>query len=1222
MAELLRQIIPFLGAAIGGLILFVLIREAVRSLKKRRWNRQQQYCLSLIERLQAEEFLSVALELKKSFPLPLIESVLDEYGTQELSPPVQQRLSETYDHLGFVEHHIKTLQEAKSWPERANSAQKLGQMGHVRAVLPLIAVLQDANEDREVKSAAMLALGKIQDKRAIEPLIEALGLPDQVVAQPLADTLIQFGEEVLQPLMKVLSSSKQEPQRFWAARILGRLKKHHAASSLLNALSDHSPKVRSEAALGLGHFGAHEAVHPLSKMLLEDTVPLVRDAAAEALGNIADDRALAALKEGLADLDYDARRGVMQALEKMGKNGIPFFLEALLGESKEAEAQAAAALERMGVVSLWVEDLAGEKIERPFEFLTRVAKAGVVETLARSLSHPQLPVRIRLCRILSEGANPRTFEALTDVAQNDTEWAVRLEALLALTKLADARSVPLLARALDEEEETIRERLLIALRKAPRSLLDSLVDNVSALLQDAYLKVRLEAIRVLAGIHTENVFSAVLSSLSDPVPEVRSEAALALQHYRNKEAVQALIEAIQDPSQDVRAAAVKSLGQLKDPQAIGPLAHAFERAGEGYQDDIASALAAMPKQEFYKLTDLLMGLSHPKARAGITCTLGLIGDQKAIGLLTNFLKDPEPIIRASAASALGRFRRKELAPTLVSCLSDPNEKVRAAAVKALGRSGVPSMINNLLPVLENEPAALVRQHVAIAVGCLAAEHKSEVKDQRSEIINRVSAWLKSATEINSMAAALISLALLQDESSFQKIFRAIQEAPLRASMQGFLKDLSGETQDYFFTFLSLDSQLFWCEKDEKSYEHYVRLLKSSREARDRLHAIKALSTLREKASVPGLESAFAKDPSSQVRAAALLALGGMLKGEPLISKIIQAVRDPSDMVRSQVLSILNRLTPLELEGTREQLIPLLDTSQKEIRQPVADLLARLYYRDSDALSDRLLGAEKRSSILGLIEVLAKISDPKMLPLFVQFMKHSDPEVRSASALAAVASGLLTRQEWIPYLDDPQETVRLAAIQGLGKQLDREVLDIFAKHVEDPALKIRREIATLLGKKKPGEEERAAQILGRLARDENLEVKLVSLVSLFRLGTTGLAVEVAAIMSNFEKKEREEILECLEKEGVLAHLVGTLQLSHQVAAREEAIEFLAALDLPHYKDEIAQSLKDPASEVRLAAVEALGQVEDPAIQQAIESLAQDPVEAVRQAVKRFRPRVAK
>lgn len=318
--------------------------------------------------------------------------------------------------------------------------------------------------------------------------------------------------------------------------------------------------------------------------------------------------------------------------------------------------------------------------------------------------------------------------------------------------------------------------------------------------------------------------------------------------------------------------------------------------------------------------------------------------------------------------------------------------------------------------------------------------------------------------------------------------------------------------------------------------------------------------------------------------------------------------------------MLNRLSPKELEGAREQLIPLLDTPQEMIRKPVTELLARLYYHDWQALVDQLLGTENRASLLGLIETMGKISDPKMSPFFMKLMKHSDPEVRSASALAAAISGMLGKQEWIPYLDHPQETFRLAAIRGLGKQLDGEVLEIFAKHCEDPSPRFRLEMAFLLGKERLIQDEQTIQILRHLARDENLAVRLTSLVSQFRLGVTGLAKEVATVMSSFEKKNREAILEFLKKEGVFTQLLSILQHSPQITARKEALELLAALDLSHYADEIAQSLSDPASDVRVAAVKILGQIENPAIQRAIESLAQDPVEEVRLAVKQRKMRL--
>jgi HEAT repeat protein len=273
---------------------------------------------------------------------------------------------------------------------------------------------------------------------------------------------------IVNPLMEILGSSPREMQRFWAARIFGALRLQKPVPKLLFALSDHSPRVRAEAITAIGSIGTHEGVAPLSKILLEDPVALVREAAAEALGKIADDRALETLKQALQDVDVATRRRAMEALERMGERAVPFFLSALSGQSDEAAVQSANALERLGWVSRWVENLAGDQWESHAEQLTRIAKFGVVETLARSLTHPVMQVRIRLCRILAVRPTPRTFEALTDLAQKDGEWAVRLEALTTLIRLADDRTSVLVGHALETEEEMVQEKLLQVLCKGSK----------------------------------------------------------------------------------------------------------------------------------------------------------------------------------------------------------------------------------------------------------------------------------------------------------------------------------------------------------------------------------------------------------------------------------------------------------------------------------------------------------------------------------------------------------------------------------------------------------------------------------------------------------------------------------------------------------------------------------------------------------------------------------
>ncbi|MFH0799834.1 MAG: HEAT repeat domain-containing protein [Pseudomonadota bacterium] len=1217
MVGILKLAIPFLLAAIGILILLVLVREAIYSFKKRSWQKMRSRCLALVGNLNeidVDGLLPLAVNLKQTFPLNIIESVLDEYArTAEGMPRTTARkLANIYDHIGLVEKCIKAMQESKSWQERAEAADKLGHIAHPSAALPMIAILSDPAEDREVKSVVTRALGRIRDERAIAPLVNGLGLPDPSAGQPLADVLVQFGEKAVDPLIDALESSEKEMQRFWAARILGALNAHRATRALLNALNDHSDKVRTEAALSIGRLQIHEGVSPLGRMLIEDPVSQVREAAAEALGKIGDDRSLSDLKLALKNYDYTTRRKAMEAMEKMGEKALPFFLDGLSERSKEAVAQAAAALERIGVVAKKVEELGFDTWQPAFELLSKIAKAGVVETLTHSLKNPKLEIRIRLCRILAESSNSRSLEALIELARDDDRWVVRLEALVALVRLASPKAVPVIIDALSKEDETFRERLLIALEYASVKLVDQLADAIISLVQDPNQKVRIEAVKVLGKLQNEKILPTLLASLADAVPEVRVEAAEALGGFTDHrpQITEALVAALLDNNREVRIASVKSLGKLEDPEAINPLAEAFERADEGYRDDIAAALASMPAQKFYQLLDTLMGLPHSKTRAGVAWTLGLIGDERSVRLLGTFLKDPEPLVRASTAGALGNFRKKENAPLLLEYLGDPNERVRAAVVNALGKSGDPSAIANLLPLLRHESDAFVCQRVVLAMGCLATG------PAEGELPKEVRRWMELSTDENSKAAGLVGLALLKDRASFQEILKAVHDKRMRPLLGRFLKGLPQEFNDSFFAFLSLSPNVLWQDKSKDGAEHYIHLLESSREVSDRLKAIEAMTALGAISALPAIEHAFSKDPMPSVRAAALGALVNILDKEKLAPIIIKALQDPSDEVRAKALSMLTRSFPEGLEKSRELLIPSLDSPDEYIRGAVAGLLARLYRKDWRTLADQLLGTEKKERILGLIETLGKIGDPAIAPLFVKFTRHGDPDVRIDAVTAASESGALAKNDWIRLSEDPQEAIRMTAIRELGKEPDAEAMDTFEGRLEDPSVNIRAEIANILGKKMSIGEKRPLDILNKLVRDEDPKVRAMSLLSLYHLNKDDMSGQLAKDIGDIEKEKREVFLDRLEKEGIFKELLVDLKHGQGADVRKRAVGCLSALDLPRFAVDIVRALKDPAGMVRLASVKALGQIRKPEIDQAVRALAQDPVGEVREAVKRW------
>jgi len=84
----------------------------------------------------------------------------------------------------------------------------------------------------------------------------------------------------------------------------------------LQLLSNHNDAIRQKAVMDLGRAGTARAVDPLTAVLAGDASPQVRDAAARALGLIADARSLSGLiRAAQADDDREVRHSAQFAVE-------------------------------------------------------------------------------------------------------------------------------------------------------------------------------------------------------------------------------------------------------------------------------------------------------------------------------------------------------------------------------------------------------------------------------------------------------------------------------------------------------------------------------------------------------------------------------------------------------------------------------------------------------------------------------------------------------------------------------------------------------------------------------------------------------------------------------------------------------------------------------------------------------------------------------------------
>ncbi|MEO0108432.1 MAG: HEAT repeat domain-containing protein, partial [candidate division WOR-3 bacterium] len=229
---------------------------------------------------------------------------------------------------GVVPGVISLLRHENPWV-RCASAQILGTIKDERAVEALISAMSDREE--VVRNAAGSALGSIRSEKAVHFLIINLSNPDPKVVALVKNALVGQGDIAVPYLIGQLPTERRE-LRAAAAEVLGRIQDRRATEPLLKVLDDPDAWVRSTAARALGWLGDEHATERLLA-LLDDSATLVRVAAAEALGELRAGKAVRPLLSLLASKDMTLRVAAARALGKVGDERAEPALLSLLDDS-------------------------------------------------------------------------------------------------------------------------------------------------------------------------------------------------------------------------------------------------------------------------------------------------------------------------------------------------------------------------------------------------------------------------------------------------------------------------------------------------------------------------------------------------------------------------------------------------------------------------------------------------------------------------------------------------------------------------------------------------------------------------------------------------------------------------------------------------------------------------------------------------------------------------
>lgn len=359
---------------------------------------------------------------------------------------------------------------------RPGKVRELGQTGDERA-LPYLLLLAVYGAP-EVRAAAVFGLNLLKHKDAVPVLVSALSDESSEVAAVAEMALVKMGDEAVEPLIKVVSTSRGV-SCIRAINMLGEIRNERAIPCLIRCLK------------GGNKFIADAAVRALSKMWSGAVEPLLHL---------------------LISTNHDVRLNAAKALAAhMDVRAIPYMIDCLNDQGPGVEE---------------IKEIA-RKVLLDFEEKS-------FEPLMAALTSEDVIMRREVLEVVKWYKDDGFREQLLKMA-GDPDQIVRQKVIEALAMCGGRETTETLIRALSDPEPGVRRAAASGFKgEPPGEAFDALVRG----LEDEDKAVRADCVEALSRLKDTRAAKPLALLLWDPDPEVRVKTVKALNHIIHRDTIE------------------------------------------------------------------------------------------------------------------------------------------------------------------------------------------------------------------------------------------------------------------------------------------------------------------------------------------------------------------------------------------------------------------------------------------------------------------------------------------------------------------------------------------------------------------------------------------------------------------------------------------------------------------------------------------------------------